>query len=233
MSGFDVSRRIVAEALGTALLVATVVGSGIMAETLTKDVALALLGNTIATGSMLVVLITILGPVSGGHFNPAVSFVFAIKGDLAWRDAGAYTLAQTAGGAVGTIAAHLMFALPIVMASEHVRTGNAQWFAEWVASFGLVVTILAGIRFAHGAVPWLVGLYITAAYWFTASTSFANPAVAIARSLTNTFSGIRPIDLPGFIAAQIAGALCGLALVSWLLRTPAGVVIPIKAEAQL
>lgn len=232
MSGFDLSRRVAAEVLGTALLVATVVGSGIMAETLTKDVALALLGNTIATGAMLVVLITILGPVSGAHFNPAVSLVFAIKGDLSRGDAALYTIAQIAGGIAGTIAAHLMFAMPVIMASEHIRTGNAQWFAEWVATFGLVITIIAGIRFAHAAVPWLVGLYITAAYWFTASTSFANPAVAIARSLTNTFSGIRPIDLPGFIAAQIAGAVCALALVNWLLRTPAGVVTPIKAEAQ-
>ena len=233
MAGFDRSRRIVAEALGTAFLVATVVGSGIMAETLTKDVALALLGNTIATGAMLVVLITVLGPISGAHFNPAVSLVFAIKGDLARCDAAFYTLAQIAGGVVGTIAAHTMFALPVVVASEHVRTGGAQWFAEWVATFGLVVTILAGIRFAHASVPWLVGLYITAAYWFTASTSFANPAVAIARSLTNTFSGIRPIDLPGFIAAQIGGAICALAIVSWFLRRPAGAVIPIRSEAQL
>ena len=233
MPGFDFPRRIAAETLGTALLVATVVGSGIMAETLTKDVALALLGNTIATGAMLVVLITILGPISGAHFNPAVSLVFAIKGDLAWRDMAFYTLAQIGGGIVGTIAAHLMFAMPIIMVSEHVRTGNAQWFAEWVATFGLVVTILAGIRFAHAAVPWLVGLYITAAYWFAASTSFANPAVAIARSLTNTFSGIRPVDLPGFIAAQLAGAICALALATWLLRPPVGVVTPIKAEAQL
>jgi glycerol uptake facilitator-like aquaporin len=233
MATFNRSRRVAAEALGTALLVTTVVGSGIMAETLTKDVALALLANTIATGAMLVVLITILGPVSGAHFNPAVSLVFAIKGDLAPAEAALYTVAQVVGGIAGTIAAHLMFAMPILTASEHVRTGNAQWFAEWVATFGLVITILAGIRFAHAAVPWLVGLYITAAYWFTASTSFANPAVAIARSLTNTFSGIRPIDLPGFIAAQSAGALCALALVSWLLRAPSGVVTPIKAEAQL
>jgi glycerol uptake facilitator-like aquaporin len=204
-----------------------------MAETLTKDVALALLGNTVATGAMLVVLITILGPISGAHFNPAVSLVFALKGDLDRRDAVLYTAAQIGGGIVGTITAHLMFALPIIAASGHVRTGGAQWFAEWVATFGLVVTILAGIRFAHAAVPWLVGLYITAAYWFTASTSFANPAVAIARSLTSTFSGIRPVDLPGFIAAQIAGAVCALALVRWLLRTQVSVVSPIKAEAQL
>ncbi len=233
MAGFDLPRRVAAEVLGTALLVTTVVGSGIMAETLTRDVALALLGNTIATGAMLVVLITILGPISGAHFNPAVSLVFAIKGDLARRDAVLYTAAQIAGGIIGTVAAHLMFALPAITASAHVRTGNAQWFAEWVATFGLIVTILAGICFAHVAVPWLVGLYITAAYWFTASTSFANPAVAIARSLTNTFSGIRPIDLPGFIAAQVAGAVCALALIGWLLRTPAGAVTSIKAEARL
>ena len=232
MPGFDLPRRVAAEALGTALLVATVVGSGIMAETLTKDVALALLGNTVATGAMLVVLITILGPISGAHFNPAVSLVFTLKGELAAGDAALYMVAQVAGGIAGTIAAHLMYAMPIFMASGHVRTGNAQWFAEWVATFGLVFTILAGIRFAQAAVPLLVGLYITAAYWFTASTSFANPAVAIARSLTNTFSGIRPIDLPGFIAAQIAGALCALALVGWLLRASSGVITPVKGEAQ-
>jgi glycerol uptake facilitator-like aquaporin len=233
MAGYNLSRRLAAEALGTALLVATVVGSGIMAETLTKDVALALLGNTIATGAMLVVLITILGPISGAHFNPAVSLVFAIKGDLDQREAVLYVVAQIAGGIVGTIAAHLMFALPVIEMSRHVRTGGAQWFAEWVATFGLVVTILGGIRFSLAAVPWLVGLYITAAYWFTASTSFANPAVAIARSLTNTFSGIRPIDLPGFIAAQIIGAICALALMSWLLRVPTGVVATINVEAKL
>jgi glycerol uptake facilitator-like aquaporin len=218
MPGYDRARRVAAEALGTALLVATVVGSGIMAETLTKDVALALLGNTIATGAMLVVLITILGPISGAHFNPAVSLIFAITGDLDRRDFARYVAAQIAGGIAGTIMAHLMFALPMIAASEHVRTGGAQWFAEWVATFGLVTTILAGSRFAQASVPWLVGLYITAAYWFTASTSFANPAVAIARALTNTFSGIRPADLPGFILAQLGGAVCALVLMKWLLR---------------
>jgi glycerol uptake facilitator-like aquaporin len=211
-------QRLAAEALGTGLLVATVVGSGIMAESLTKDVAVALLGNTLPTGAMLVVLITILGPISGAHFNPAVSLVFALKRDLAAREAAFYVGAQVAGGVLGTIAAHVMFAMPLLNASLKVRTGGAQWFAEWVATFGLVVTILAGIRFARAAVPWLVGLYITAAYWFTASTSFANPAVAIARAFTNTFSGIRPIDLPGFIAAQLLGALCALAFAGWLLR---------------
>jgi glycerol uptake facilitator-like aquaporin len=226
-------QRLAAEALGTGLLVATVVGSGIMAASLTKDVALALLGNTLPTGAMLVVLITILGPISGAHFNPAVSLVFALKRDLAAREAAFYVGAQVAGGVLGTIAAHLMFALPFLIASTKVRTGGAQWFAEWVATFGLVVTILAGIRFARAAVPWLVGLYITAAYWFTASTSFANPAVAIARAFTNTFSGIRPIDLPGFIAAQLLGALCALAFAGWLLREEDGAVEPLKAEAQL
>jgi glycerol uptake facilitator-like aquaporin len=211
-------QRLAAEALGTGLLVATVVGSRIMAESLTKDVAVALLGNTLPTGAMLVVLITILGPISGAHFNPAVSLVFALKRDLAAREAAFYVGAQVAGGVLGTIAAHVMFAMPLLNASLKVRTGGAQWFAEWVATFGLVVTILAGIRFARAAVPWLVGLYITAAYWFTASTSFANPAVAIARAFTNTFSGIRPIDLPGFIAAQLLGALCALAFAGWLLR---------------
>jgi glycerol uptake facilitator-like aquaporin len=216
--GFDLSRRLVAEALGTALLVATVVGSGIMAETLTKDVALALLGNTLPTGAILVVLITLLGPISGAHFNPAVSLVFALRGELSARDLALYVAVQIAGGIFGTMVAHGMFDLPLVAASLKARTGGAQWFAEFVAAFGLVVTILGGLRSAKPAIPWLVGLYITAAYWFTASTSFANPAVAIARSFTNTFSGIRPVDLPGFIAAECAGALAGLALMAWLLR---------------
>jgi glycerol uptake facilitator-like aquaporin len=225
-------RRLVAEALGTGLLVATVVGSGVMAETLTKDNAVALLGNTLPTGAILVVLITILGPISGAHFNPAVSLVFALKRELPRRDAALYIAAQIIGGVAGTIAAHLMFALPLLSVSLKARTGGAQWFAEWVATFGLVVTILAGLRFARTSAPWLVGLYITAAYWFTASTSFANPAVAIARSLTNTFSGIRPIDLPGFIVAELLGAICGLWLASWLL-SEAGADEAMNPEAQL
>ncbi len=232
-AAFDLPRRLVAEALGTALLVATVVGSGIMAEQLTKDVALALLGNTIATGAMLVVLITTLGPISGAHLNPAVSMVLALRGDLPPGDAVRYAAVQLAGGLVGTLAAHLMFALPLLAASQHVRTGGPQWFSEWVATFGLVATILAGIRFAHAAVPWLVGLYVTAAYWFTASTSFANPAVAVARSLTDTFSGIRPADLPGFVTAQLVGAVSALLLMRWLLRQPALASQPLKAEATL
>ena len=202
MDTFDLSRRLAAEALGTGILVATVVGSGIMAETLTKDVALALLCNTLPTGAILVVLITVLGPISGAHFNPAVTLVFTGKRELPPQEAVLYVVAQIAGGIAGTMAAHLMFALPVVDFSMKTRTGGAQWFAEFVAAFGLVATILAGIRFQRTAVPWLVGLYITAAYWFTASTSFANPAVAIARSLTNTFAGIRPVDLPGFIRGR-------------------------------
>ena len=224
--------RVAAEALGTGLLVATVVGSGIMAESLTKDVALALLGNTLPTGAILVVLITILGPISGAHFNPAVSLVFALRGDLVPRDALLYIGAQIAGGILGTIVAHAMFALPLLDASLKMRTGGAQWLAEGVAAFGLVATILAGIRFERASVPWLVGLYITAAYWFTSSTSFANPAVAIARSLTNTFSGIRPVDLPGFIAAELCGAVASLLLMNWLLRG-AGEGVPAGKEAHL
>jgi glycerol uptake facilitator-like aquaporin len=215
---FDLSRRLAAEALGTMLLIATVVGSGIMAATLTKDTGLALLSNTLPTGAILVVLITLLAPISGAHFNPAVSLVFAVRGVLPARDLALYVAAQIAGGIVGTMVAHAMFDLPLIAASLKVRTGSAQWFAEFVATFGLIVTILGGLRSARAAIPWLVGLYITAAYWFTASTSFANPAVAIARSITNTFSGIRAIDLPGFIAAECVGALAALALVAWLYR---------------
>ncbi|TFV41436.1 aquaporin family protein [Bradyrhizobium frederickii] len=217
MEKFDLSRRLAAEALGTGILVTTVVGSGIMAETLTKDVALALLCNTLPTGAILVVLITMLGPISGAHFNPAVTLVFAGKRELPATEAAFYVVAQVAGGIAGTLAAHLMFGLPLLELSTKVRTGGPQWFAEAVAAFGLVATILAGIRFQRNAVPWLVGLYITAAYWFTASTSFANPAVAIARSLTNTFAGIRPTDLPGFILAELCGALVGMLLMNWLL----------------
>jgi glycerol uptake facilitator-like aquaporin len=219
MAPFDLPRRLVAELLGTLVLVATVVGSGIMAEQLTHDVALALLANTIATGAILVVLITILGPISGAHFNPAVSLVFLLRGELAIGEAIAYAVAQVVGGVIGTLLAHAMFALPLIDLSLKQRTGSAQLLSEAVAAFGLVLTILAGVKFSKATVPWLVGLYITAAYWFTASTSFANPAVAIARSLTNTFSGIRPADLPGFIAAEFVGALLALVVCSWLLRT--------------
>lgn len=230
MRGFDLSRRMVAEGLGTAMLVATVVGSGVMATSLTQDVGLALLGNTLATGAILVVLITILGPVSGAHFNPAVSMVFAMSRSLPMRELGGYVLAQVVGGVIGTIAAHLMFGLPLIDLSSKVRTGGAQWFSEGVATFGLVAVILAGIRFEQRAVPLLVGLYVTAAYWFTASTSFANPAVALARSLTNTFSGIRPVDLPGFWIAEIAGAVLALALFTWLLQPSTSSTVSSEAK---
>lgn len=230
MQPFDLGRRLAAEALGTGLLVATVVGSGIMAESLTKDAGLALLANTLPTGAILVVLITLLGPISGAHLNPAVSLAFALRRDLDPREALLYALAQIAGGIGGAIVAHAMFGLPLIEASIKIRSGGAQWLSEAVAAFGLVATILGGIRFAAASVPWLVGLYITAAYWFTASTSFANPAVAIARSLTNTFSGIRPVDLPGFIAAEMIGALCALVLMSWLLRPNADAGIAVRQE---
>jgi len=230
---FDLPRRLTAEALGTALLVATVVGSGIMASNLSRDVGIQLLGNTLPTGAILVVLITILGPISGAHFNPAVTLAFALKRDMSPRDSSLYMFVQIAGGVAGTIVAHLMFGLPLITLSEKARTGGAQWFAEWIATFGLVATILAGIRFERSAVPWLVGLYITAAYWFTASTSFANPAVAIARSLTNTFSGIRPVDAPAFIASELLGAVSALALMGWLLSEESDASDPLKDEAKL
>jgi glycerol uptake facilitator-like aquaporin len=217
MQTFNLARRVTAEGLGTGLLVATVVGSGIMAQTLTRDVALQLLGNTLPTGAILVVLITILGPISGAHFNPVVTLAFAWLGDFKWGDVFPYLVAQVIGGVIGVVIAHAMFDLSLMAFSTKVRTGIPNWFAEIVATFGLLATILGGIRFNAAGVPWLVGLYITAAYWFTASTSFANPAVAIARSLTNTFSGIRPLDLPGFILAQIIGAALAVAVFGWLL----------------
>lgn len=210
-------RRLTAEALGTAILVCTVVGSGIMAETLSTDVGIQLLANTIPTGAILVVLITVFGPISGAHFNPAVTMAFALRREIGLPDGARYVAAQVVGGMLGTLAAHLMFDLQPYEFSEKIRTGPAQWWAEIVATFGLVAIIFGGIKYRADAVPWLVGLYITAAYWFTASTSFANPAVAIARSLTNTFSGIRPLDLPGFILAQLLGAALAVALMNWLL----------------
>lgn len=225
----DLPRRLVAEALGTMLLVATVVGSGIMAERLTGDVALALLANTLATAAILVVLITIFGPISGAHFNPAVSLVFALRRTVSWRDAGLYGITQIAAGVLGTMLAHAMFALPLLDASLKARNGEGQWLSEGVATFGLLLTILIGIRVASASVARLVGLYIAAAYWFTASTSFANPAVTIARAFTNTFAGIRPADLGGFVAAQIVGALAALAVVQWLLEGRS-VAVPAASE---
>ena len=226
----DLSRRLAAEALGTAMLVATVVGSGIMADRLTDDTALALLGNTIPTGAILVVLITIFGPISGAHFNPAVTLVFALRRDISGGTALFYAVAQIAGGILGAVLAHAMFDIALVQFSQTARTGQGQWIAEAVATFGLVLTILAGIRHRADAVAWLVGLYITAAYWFTASTSFANPAVAIARGFSDTFSGIRPVDVPLFIAAQCAGALLAMALAGWLLAEPQNRPSPEPAE---
>ena len=222
MPEFDLSRRLVAEFLGTWLLVATVVGSGIMAENLAGgNVAVALLGNTIATGAMLVVLIAMLGPISGAHFNPAVSLVFTAAGELPAATFALYVVAQIAGGVAGTITAHLMFELPVIQMSEHIRQGPSQFLSEVVATFGLIATILGCRRFRAEIIPVAVALYVVAGYWFTASTCFANPAVAIARSLTNTFSGIRPADAPWFILAELVGAMIAAGLFRWLFASKA------------
>jgi glycerol uptake facilitator-like aquaporin len=219
MQQFDLSRRLAAEAIGTAGLLAVVVGSGIMGESLAGgNVAIALLGNTIATGAILVVLILSFGPLSGAHFNPAVTLAFLMRREIAPGVALLYVLAQIVGGLTGALAAHAMFELPLIQISETARSGPAQWFAEWVATFGLVATILATVRFRPDAVAYAVGLFITAGYWFTASTSFANPAVTIARSFTDTFSGIAPGHAPGFILAQLAGAASATLVFAWLLR---------------
>jgi glycerol uptake facilitator-like aquaporin len=203
----SLARRLLAEGLGTALLVATVVGSGIMAERLAGgNQAVALLGNTIPTGAILVVIITIFGPISGAHFNPAVTLVFAARRETPWREVAPYVVVQCLGGIAGTALAHLMFDLAPFAIGTTVRSGPSQWLAEAVATFTLVVAILGGLRYAPQAIPWLVGLTITAAYWFTSSTSFANPAVTLARGLTTTFAGIALNHVPGFIAAQLVGA---------------------------
>jgi glycerol uptake facilitator-like aquaporin len=204
------SARLLAEAAGTAFLLATVVGSGIMGETLAGgNVAIALLANTIATGAILVVLIAAFGPISGAHFNPAVTLVFRLRGEIGTAEALAFVGVQIVSGIVGVWIAHLMFEQGLAQVSVHVRSGPGQWLSEGVATFGLIMTILFGIR-AKANVAVIVGLYITAAYWFTASTSFANPAVTIARSLTASFSGISPADVPGFIAAQLLGSVAAL-----------------------
>jgi len=204
------TRRLLAEALGTAILVATVVGSGIMAERLSDgNQAIALLGNTIPTGAILVVIITILGPISGAHFNPAVTLVMAGRGTTPWGEVAPYIVVQCAGGIAGTALAHLMFELAPLTIGATARSGPSQWLAEAVATCTLILTILGGLRYAAHAIPWLVGLAITAAYWFTASTSFANPAVTIARGFTTTFAGIAIDHVPAFIVAQMAGALAG------------------------
>ena len=216
---FTVGRRLVAEALGTALLLAVVIGSGIMGERLAGgNTAIALLGNTVSTGAALVVLITVFGPISGAHFNPAVTLAFAVQRQIGARLALAYVAVQVAGAILGVYAAHLMFAEPVLQVSAKLRDGPAQAFSEAVATFGLVVTILGCLRFRADFTPAAVGLYITSAYWFTASTSFANPAVTVARSLSNTFAGIAPTSAPAFILAQIVGALVAVGVMSWLLK---------------
>ena len=215
---FSTRQRLAAEALGSALLLAAVVGSGIMGERLAGgNVAVALLANTLVTGAMLFVLITIFDTISGAHFNPAVSAVAAIQRDITWKMCAAYVVAQVAGALIGVAAAHLMFELPVAQVSVRHRSGAAQLFSEFVATFGLISTIAATVRLAPARVAAAVACYIAAAYWFTASTSFANPAVTLARSLSDTFVGIRPSDTPAFILAQLSGALVAMLFMSWLL----------------
>ena len=221
------ARRGAAEALGSALLAATVIGSGIMAERLSGgNLAIALLANTAATVAVLLVLIALLGPLSGAHFNPLVSIVEALRGRLARRDSVVYVALQVVGCCAGAVLAHAMFALPLVQSSTHIRTGPAQWLAEAVASFGLLLVVIGHRRSADA--PWLVAAWIGAAYWFTASTSFANPAITLARCLSDTFAGIRAVDVPGFVLAQCAGAVLGLVLGRWLF---APVETPIAAAS--
>jgi glycerol uptake facilitator-like aquaporin len=227
--------RIAAEFLGSAFLVAAVVGSGIMAERLAGgNAALALLANTIATGAALVALILAFGPVSGAHLNPVVSFADALEGGLAWSQMLPYAAAQIFGGICGTFAAHAMFGLPLVSLSRHIRSGPAQYLSEFIATFGLLCVIWGCSRTRSSAVPFAVGSYITAAYWFTASTSFANPAVTIARCLSDTFAGIRPADVPLFIVAQFAGGIAATVLFRWLIPSlpsrAKDVVVPHGAE---
>jgi glycerol uptake facilitator-like aquaporin len=214
------ARRATAEALGTCFLLAAVVGSGIMGERLSGgNVAIALLANTIATGAALVALIQTFGPISGAHFNPAVTLADASQGGIEWRDVPAYVAAQIAGAFAGVAAAHVMFGLPLFTASSHARVGGAQLFSEFVATFGLLAVIWGCARARSAAVPFAVAAYITAAYWFTASTSFANPAVTLARAASDTFSGIRPADAPGFVVAELAGAAAATVLFRWLVPT--------------
>jgi glycerol uptake facilitator-like aquaporin len=213
----DLRRRLAAEALGTALLLVAVVGSGIMAERLAAgNVAVALLANAIATGAALVVLITILGPISGAHFNPCVTLLMAMRREMGWRQAALYVSVQFVAAIAGVWLAHAMFAMPVLEISTHLRAGPPQWLAEGVATFGLLLTILGALRFAPMSVPMLVGLYITGAYWFTASTSFANPAVTVARMLSDSFAGIAPSSVPGFIAAQLLATVIAWRTLPWL-----------------
>jgi glycerol uptake facilitator-like aquaporin len=229
----DLPRRLAAETIGTAFLLAAVVGSGIMAEKLAGgNLALALLCNTIPTGAILVVIILMFGPISGAHFNPAVTFAFLLRGEIGAATALGFVLAQAAGGLCGTWLAHVMFEEPVWMLGATARTGAGQWVGEIVATFGLVATILACVRFRKEAVPYAVGLYITSAYWFTSSTSFANPAVTIARSFSDTFAGIQPGHAPAFILAQLAGAALAVATFGWLLRSErSGTITEGVAEA--
>jgi len=216
----SVAQRAVSETLGTAFLLATVIGSGIMAQRLSGgNDALALLCNTLPTGAILTVLILILGPVSGAHFNPAVNFAFVFRGAISWPTVGLYLFAQLCGAVIGVWAAHLMFELPVWQLSTHIRTGSGQWLAEAVATFGLLLTIFGCVAKSPAAVAYAVGLYITAAYWFTASTSFANPAVTLARSLSDTFAGIAPAGVAAFVGAQMAGMLAAVLLGRWLWRS--------------
>ncbi len=202
------NRKLLAEAIGSFFLFATVIGSGVMADQLSGgNVAVALMGNTMATGAMLFVLITMLGPISGAHFNPAVTLVMRLRGELGSGAALAYSLAQVVGGVLGVWAAHVMFGLPVIQFSQHARTGVGQWTGEFIATFGLLITILGTVKARPQWVPASVALYITSAYWFTSSTSFANPAITIARSLSDTFAGIAPADVLGFVVAQLVGAI--------------------------
>jgi len=219
----SLARRVAAEFLGTAFLVGAVVGSGIMGERLANgNVALALLANTIATGAALVALLLTFGPISGAHLNPVVTLADALERGLPWKETPHYILAQVSGGIVGASAAHLMFGLASLSLSQHARSGAAQVFSEFIATFGLLCVIWGCARFRSQAVPFAVGAYITAAYWFTASTSFANPAVTMARSLSDTFAGIRPADVPWFILAQLAGGGAATFLFRWLVPRPTG-----------
>ena len=228
----DLSRRLVAEALGTAFLLACVVGSGVMAERLSGgNVGLALLANALATGGGLVALILTFGGISGAHFNPAVSLAALLRKELSGRDAVLYILVQIAGAFAGVAAAHGMFGEPLFFASQHIRTGPAQWWSEFVATFGLLAVIFGCSRSRPEAVPFAVACYIVGAYWFTASTSFANPAVTLARAATDTFAGIRPLDAPGFIAAQLIGAIAATLLFNWLLHDKAALSLDLLANA--
>ncbi len=215
------ARKLFSEWLGSFLLVAVVIGSGIMADRLSGgNVAIALLGNTIPTGAILVVIILVFGPLSGAHFNPAVTLAFALRRDIEKTTALLYVLAQVIGGISGAMVAHIMFELPLLEASDTARSGVSQWVAEFVATFGLVATIFGCLKARPEAVPYAVGLFITAGYWFTSSTSFANPAVTIARTMTNTFSGIAPADAPAFILAQLIAASVAVVVFGWLLEEP-------------